>query len=64
MNATDTETLLLASIELAEKDEEIVGLKQQISLLEARIAIMECKLQRSRLPFSQQTPALLRRQAE
>jgi hypothetical protein len=61
--------LLQASIDMLEKDREIAALKQTVAIQEARIAIMECKLQRRSVPFAAraqaqaETPALLRLQA-
>jgi hypothetical protein len=48
---SDTERLLQASIEIIERDQEIAKLKNDIAIAEARIAILQCKLQRLRVPF-------------
>jgi hypothetical protein len=62
------EKLLQASVDLHVKDDYIKALEEKLALAECRIRLLECKLQRSRLPFRLQaqadTPALLRRQAE
>jgi len=44
-------SLLKASVELVNKDQEIAALKDDARLKDAQIAILQCKLQRTVVPF-------------
>jgi hypothetical protein len=46
--------LLAATVEIINKDSEIAAHKDTIKLLEAEIAILQCKLQRQAVPFRMQ----------
>lgn len=44
-------SLLKASVEIVEKDAEIAALKEDARLKDAQIAVLQCKLQRTVVPF-------------
>jgi hypothetical protein len=63
INTDQTLKLLQASVEREAMKKEIAALKATVQLQEAQITALQCRLQRSHLPFDKRTPALLRPQA-